>query len=84
MTTNGTTVSYTPNPGSNGGDSFYYTIANSAGVTATTNVVLSDFLPVAQPDDAVQELGKEGADGATPLGFGQRRFQHRLAVALGR
>jgi len=57
VTTDGTTVSYTPGPDWNGTDDFTYTVANRGGKTDTATVLVSDFPPVAMPDDAVAPPG---------------------------
>lgn len=52
VTTDGTTVTYTPGAGYDGNDSFTYTLADGRGGTATAMVTLTNAAPIAVADNA--------------------------------
>ncbi|MES1240141.1 MAG: Ig-like domain-containing protein [Acidobacteriota bacterium] len=56
VTTNGTTVTYTPAAGTNGADAFTYTVSDGQGGTATASVGITVF-PVNDPPVAAPDSG---------------------------
>jgi hypothetical protein len=50
VTTNGTTVTYTPGPSYEGSDTFTYTVADGRGGSATGTVLLSNSAPIPHND----------------------------------